>query len=258
VTVVVHHRLEGPADGPVLVFSNSLGTTSEMWDDQAAALSERFRVLRYDTRGHGASPVPPGPYAIADLGRDVIELLDRLGIERASFCGLSIGGMTGMWLGAHAPQRLDRLVLCCTAPWLPPREQWVERAATFRAQGTGAVADAALERWFRPAFAGRDPERLERIRRTLLATPAEGYAACCEAIGELDLRAELADVRSPTLVIAGADDPVGTPEIARDMAAAIPDARLVVVPEARHLANIEQPETVTRALMEHLDAKVSA
>lgn len=257
-TVAVHHRLDGPEDGPVLVLSNSLGTTSEMWDDQAAALSERFRVLRYDTRGHGASPVPPGPYSIADLAGDVIALLDRLEIERASFCGLSIGGMTGMWLGAHAPARLDRLVLCCTAPRLPPREQWVERAATVRAQGTAPLADATLGRWFTPAFADRAPETLERVRRTLLATPPEGYAACCEAIGELDLRAELAEVRAPTLVIAGADDPVGTPEIARDIAAAISGARLVVVPEARHLANIEQPETVTRALMEHLDAKVSA
>jgi 3-oxoadipate enol-lactonase len=253
VTVAVSHRLEGREDGPVLVLSNSLGTTSEMWDDQAAVLSQHCRLLRYDTRGHGASPVPPGPYAIGELGRDVIDLLNRLDIRRASFCGLSIGGMTGMWLGANAPERLDRLVLCCTAPELPPRQDWVERAALVREQGTGTVVDATLERWFTPAFAARDPERLERLRQTFLSIPAEGYAGCCEAISEVALSSDLGNVRAPTLVIAGADDPVGTPAIARDMAGAIPGARLEIVPDARHLANVEQAELVTDALREHLE-----
>jgi 3-oxoadipate enol-lactonase len=174
-TVEAHHLQEGPEEAPVLVLSNSLGTTLEMWDEQAPALSERFRLLRYDHRGHGGSPVPPGPYKIEDLGRDVIALLDRLGVERFSFCGLSLGGMVGMWLASEAPERVERLVVCCTSARFAP-DTFDSRARTVRANGVGAIADTVVERWFTPAFREGRPQVVEWARRMLLETPAEGYA----------------------------------------------------------------------------------
>jgi 3-oxoadipate enol-lactonase len=160
------------------MLSNSLGTNLGMWDDQLPSLVDRFRVLRYDQRGHGRSPAPPGPYTIAELAGDALDLLDRLGLERVSFCGVSLGGMTGMWLAVNSPERLDRLALCCTSAYLPPRENWTERAETVRARGMEAVVDAALERWFTPALAERRPDAVERTRRALLNVSAEGYAGC--------------------------------------------------------------------------------
>jgi 3-oxoadipate enol-lactonase len=253
-SVDVKHSLEGPDGAPVLVFSNSLGTTAAMWDEPAAALSDRFRILRYDARGHGGSPAPPGPYSIAELGGDVIALLDRLELETVSFCGLSIGGMTAMWLGANAPERIEALAVCCTAAQLAPREAWIDRAALVRAEGLGAVVDATVERWFRPEFIAGNPALIERIRGTFLSTDPEGYAGCCEAIAEFDFRERLGEVTPPTLVVAGEDDPVGTPELVRELEAGIPDARLVSLP-ARHLASVEQPRLFTAALLEHLSAK---
>lgn len=253
-SVEVQHRLQGPEDAPVLCFSNSLGTTSEMWDEQAAALSDRFRILRYDNRGHGGTPASPGPYSIAALGGDVIALLDRLGLERVSFCGLSIGGMIGLWLGAHAPERLESLTVCCTGAQLPPAEMWVDRAATVRAEGVAAVVDATIERWFAPEFVAGHDDTVERVRRSFLTTDPEGYAGCCEALAEFDMRDELGAVRPPTLVIAGDDDQVGTPERVRELENGIPQARLVSLP-ARHLAAVEQPELFTESLLEHLGAE---
>lgn len=250
----VNRIVSGPEGGPPLVLSSSLGTTHAMWDAQADTLSERFRLVRYDRRGHGASPVPPGPYRIEDLGGDVIELLDDLGLERVSFCGLSIGGMVGMWLAAEAPERVERLVLCCTYPHLPPAEMWAERAALVRAEGVEAVADAVLGRWFTPSAPA---ELVESFRRMLVATPAEGYAGCCEAIGELDLRDRLGSISAPTLVITGEADPVASPENGEALAAAIPGARHVVIERAAHIANAEQPEAVTRALLDFLGEEVS-
>ncbi len=254
-SVEVEYTLEGPGDAPVVVFSNSLGTTGVMWDAQAAALSERFRVLRYDTRGHGGSPAPPGPYSVAELGGDLLALLDRLELERVSFCGLSIGGMTGMWLGVNAADRIDRLAICCTAMRLPPPEMWTDRAALVRNDGMTAVIDATMERWFTPAFPGRSPEVVERIREIFLMTDPEGYAGCCEALGDFDMTGELGAVRAPTLVIAGEEDPVGTPERAAAIAAEVVDSRLVVLPEARHLAAVEQSEAVTKELERLLDGE---
>lgn len=247
-SVDVHHSLEGPDGAPVVVFSNSLGTTGTMWDTQAAALSDRYRVLRYETRGHGGTPAPPGPYSVAELGGDVLALLDRFELERVSFCGLSIGGMTGMWLGVNAAERIDRLAICCTAMTLPPPEMWTERAALVRNDGMGAVIDATIERWFTPAFPKRSPEVVKRIREIFLATNPEGYAGCCEALAAFDMTGELGAVRAPTLVIAGEEDPVGTPERAAATAAEVIDSRLVVLPEARHLAAVEQAEAVTKEL----------
>jgi 3-oxoadipate enol-lactonase len=255
VSTDVHHSLEGPEDAPVIVFSNSLGTTGAMWDAQAAALSDRFRVLRYDTRGHGETPAPPGPYTVAELGGDVLALLDRLGLERVSFCGLSIGGMTGMWLGVHAPERIERLVICCTGMQLPTAEMWTERAALVREKGMGEVIDATMERWFTPAFPERSPEVVERIREIFLATDPEGYAGCCEALAEFDMRGELDPISAPTLVIAGEDDQVGTPERAAAIGEEIEGSRVVILPNARHLPAVEQADAVTSELEQHLSAQ---
>jgi 3-oxoadipate enol-lactonase len=252
VSVDLHHTLEGPDDAPVVVFSNSLGTTGLMWDAQAAALSDRLRVLRYGARGHDGTPAPPGPYTVEELAGDVLALLDRLELERVSFCGLSIGGMTGMWLGANAPKRIERLVICCTAMRLPPAEMWTERAALVREQGMEAVVEGTMERWFTPDFPKRSAEVVGRIRETFLETDPEGYAGCCEALARFDMRGRLDTIRAQTLIIAGADDPVGTPERAAAMAEEVDGSRLVVLPEARHLAAVEKADEVTRELEQHL------
>jgi 3-oxoadipate enol-lactonase len=254
----LHHRLDGPEGAPVMMLSNSLGTALDMWDEPLPALARHFRVLRYDQRGHGRSPAPPGPYTIAELAGDALELLDRLGLERVSFCGASLGGMTGMWLAINAPGRVERLALCCTSAHLPPRENWTDRAATVRAQGMEAVAEAQLERWFTPALAQFRPELVERTRRTLLATPPEGYAGCCEAIGAHDLRAELDSIRAPTLVLAAADDPATPPEHGRLIAEAVDGARFVMLKGARHLAAVERTEDFVRAVLGHLTVRASA
>jgi 3-oxoadipate enol-lactonase len=228
---------------------NSLGTTLEMWDAQVVDLTAQFRLARYDQRGHGRSPVPQGPYSIEDLARDALGLLDDLGIERTSFCGLSIGGMVGMWLASETPERIERLVLCSTAPTLPPREQWLERAATVRADGVSAITDAAIDRWFTPLA----PDWLrERFRTMLVETPAEGYAGCCEALADLDLRDRLGAIEAPTLVVTGAGDPVAPPQTGEQLAASISGARHVTVAGARHIANAEQPATFTQPVLAHL------
>jgi 3-oxoadipate enol-lactonase len=250
--VSVHHVVDGPESAPALVLSNSLGTTLDVWDRQIPALTPYFRVIRYDLRGHGGSPVPPGPYDIEDLGADVLRLLDLLGVAGAHQCGLSIGGMVAMWLAASAPERVDRVVLCCTSPRFEPATMWRERAATVRAKGTSAIADAVIARWFTPAFAHGCPEVLERMRTTLGATPPQGYAACCDLLERTDLLPSLPSIHAPTLAIAGAHDPVAPPGKAHLIAAAIPDCRVAVVERAAHLANVEQPDAVSALILEHL------
>ena len=245
------YELGGPEQAPVLVLGNSMGTTMAMWDDQLPALSGRFRVLRYDHRGHGASEAPPGPYRIEQLGDDLLGLLDELGLDRVSFCGLSLGGMIGIWLAANAPERVDRLVLCCTSAKVDPGP-YLERAARVRAGGTGSVAGEVVERWFTPAFRERAPETVARTVAMLAATPDEGYAGCCEAIAAMDLRDGLGSIAAPTLVIAGGDDPATPAPHAEAIVAAVAGAQLKVVPGAAHLANIEQPQQITRLLLDHL------
>jgi 3-oxoadipate enol-lactonase len=252
VPVELHHEFRGKRGSPALVFTGSLGTDLTMWEPQADRLKPRFCTLRYDIRGHGRSPVPTGPYSVADLGSDLLTLLDRLGIERASLSGLSIGGMISMWVAAHAPERVERLVLCCTSAQLGPREAWIERAATVREQGVGAIADAVLERWFTPGFAASRPDVIERMRGILSATPPEGYAGCCEAIAEMDLRGDLPRITAPTLVLAGADDPATPPEHGRLIADLIPGARFEVVSPAAHLATIERPDLTTAMILRFL------
>jgi 3-oxoadipate enol-lactonase len=248
----VHYDLTGPEDAPLLVLSNSLGSTPVMWDAQLPTLAERLRVVRYDHRGHGRSPVPPGPYSLADLGADALALLDRIGTERVHWCGLSLGGMVGMWLAINAPERIDRLVLCCTSAKLGPPSMWIERAAVVRAEGVDAIADAGIGRWLTPAFIAREPEAAAAVRAMLAATPAEGYAGCCAAIEHMDLLDELGAVRAPTLVIAAAEDPATPPEHGERIAARVPGARFALVDDAAHLATVEQPAAMTELIAGHL------
>lgn len=251
--VEVHHQVSGRADGPPVVLSNSLGATLAMWDRTVPALEERFRVVRYDIRGHGGSPVPDGPYTIDDLVDDVIALLDRLGLDRVHFVGLSLGAMTGLHLAARNPERVDRLAVLCTGAHLGPAQGWRDRAAAVRAGGSTAVAEAVVARWYTAGFREREPERTAAAVAAVAATPAEGYAGCCEAIATMDLRDELTRITAPTLALAGADDPATPPPQLAAIADTVADGRLLVVPRAAHLANDEQPEAVNAALLEHLE-----
>jgi 3-oxoadipate enol-lactonase len=250
--VKLAHRLDGPDNAPVVVLVNSLGTTMELWEPQLPALTESHRVLRFDTRGHGASEVPDGPYTVPELADDVVELLDELGLDRVSLCGVSLGGAIGMWLGAAHPERIDRLVLACTSAYFGPPDTWLDRARVARAEGPGALADAVMARWFTERAHAETPEVVARFRDALASTPAEGYAACCEALAEWDFRGRLADVAAPTLVIAAADDPATPPEHGRAIADAILGARMHLIPDAAHLVNVERSDDFDRALLEHL------
>jgi 3-oxoadipate enol-lactonase len=233
-----------------VLLGGSLGTTGAMWDPLLDVLGGRVDALPYDALGHGTAPVPPGPYEIADLGRHVLGLMDERGLGRASFCGLSIGGMTGMWLAANAPERIDRLILICTAALL--RTGYRERAAAVRAAGSvEPIADAVVERWLTPACAAAQPELVAWLRAQLVATPAAGYAACCEAIEAMDLRPDLARIAAPTLVIAAAHDPATPPALGRAIAEAVAGARYELV-DAAHLAAVERPAVVARLVLEHL------
>src|SRR4051794_34736629 len=223
-----------------------------MWDENVAALAPRFRVLRYDTRGHGGSPAPAGPYSMDDLGADVLALLDRLELERVSFCGLSIGGMIGMWLASEAPRRIARLVLCCTVPQFPPRELWDERIESVRAQGIEPMVEPALDRWLPPDVRAARPQAEEHLRALLRSTAPEGYAGCCEAIRDMDLRDRLARIDAPTLVIAGSQAPSPPAENVRPLAEAIGDARYVELEGAAHIANMARPDEFETAVLDHL------
>jgi 3-oxoadipate enol-lactonase len=253
--VAVHALVTGRESAPAVVLSASLGSTHRMWDAQLAALEQRFRVVRYDTRGHGQSPVPAGPYTIDELADDVIALLDRLGIERVHLVGLSLGGMTAMRVAARNPDRVDRLAVLCTAAQFPPETAWHERATTVREEGSGAVAAAVVQRWFTAEYLAAHDDIRAQSEAMVASTPAEGYAGCCEAIAALDLRAELGSITTPTLAIAGADDPATPPAKLDEIAAGVKDGRLLVIPHAAHLANAEQPDIVTSALIEHLEQR---
>lgn len=254
-SVALHHAIDGPRDAPVVLLGNSLGTNLEVWDAQVPALAERLRVVRFDHRGHGRSPVPPAPYEIADLGADVLALINRLGVERTHYCGLSIGAMVGMWLAIHVPERVDRLVLMCTAAHLPPASAWAQRAREVLAAGTPEpVADSVVDRWLTPRFAEEHPEVRRWLRDMLVGQPPDGYAACCGAIERMDLRAGLPRITAPTLVVSGADDPASAPEHQALIAGAIPGARLAVVADAAHLAAVQQPQIVNRLILDHLEA----
>jgi 3-oxoadipate enol-lactonase len=251
---VLAYDLTGPPDAPVLVLGGSLGTTRGMWQPQLDALSADFRVLRYDHLGHGESDVPRGPYRLEQLGAHLVMLLDALDLPTVSYAGLSLGGMVGMWVAAHHPSRIDRLALLCTSAHLPPADNWHDRAATVRAHGTTAIADAAVARWITDTMRREKPEAVEKLTAMISAAPAEGYAACCEAIATMDLRPVLPRITAPTLVIAGADDPATPPAHGRLIADTIPDATLTVLPDAAHLASYQHPAQVNALLKAHLKA----
>jgi 3-oxoadipate enol-lactonase len=224
-----------------------------MWDAQLDALTERFQVVRYDTRGHGQSPVPAGPYSIDDLADDVVALLDRLGIASAHLIGLSLGGMTVMRLAARDPDRVDRIGLLCTAARLASTQSWLARAQTVRAHSASAVAESVVSRWFTPAYLDAHPEVRATHEQMVCSTSDEGYAACCEAIAEMDLRQDLSAIAAPTLAMAAADDPATPPQLLEDIVGQIPRSRLVLIEDAAHLANVQQPTVVTAALLAHLE-----
>ncbi len=250
-------RIDGPPGAPVLVLGNSLGTSSELWERQLPALAGRFRLVRYEHPGHGPaggwlSPAPAGPYTIAMLGAGVLAALDRFGVGRALYCGVSLGGMIGMWMAATAPDRIAGLALCCTSAHLPPAQMWRQRAATVRADGSGVIAAQVVARWFTPEFAAAEPDVIAAFAAGLAATQPAGYAGCCEAIAAMDLRPLLGAITAPTLVIAGADDPATPPWHGALIAAGIPGARLKVIRGAAHLANVSQAGEVSHAVVQHL------
>ena len=241
-------EIEGPADAPVLMLSNSLGTDLRMWDGQVKPFTARFRLIRYDRRGHGRSAVPPGPYTIERLGRDVLGILYHLGIERIDWCGLSMGGMVGQWLGANAPGRIRRLVLANTSCHYSVKDPWNERIAAVAAGGLAPLADAMMGRWFSPGFIEAEPGTIAHMKDMMLATPAAGYIANCEAVRDMDHRDILAGIAAPTLIVAGRHD-VATPVAAAAyIRARIPGAALTVL-DAGHISNIEQASDFTAEVM---------
>ncbi|PSS51202.1 3-oxoadipate enol-lactonase [Enterobacter sp. FS01] len=249
----LEYRLDGPEEAPVLVLSNSLGTTWQMWQPQMAGFTQHFRVLRYNTRGHGHSPVSEGGITLDSLGLDVIALLDHLDIERAFFCGISLGGMIGMWLNRHAPSRFPRLVVANTAAKIGEARGWLQRATTVRQQGMTPVASTAADRWFTPAFRKQNPGIVQLLIDDLADTPTEGYAACCEALAAADLRAEVAAMLRPMLVIAGEEDPVTTLQEAEWLAAQAKQTEYVALP-ASHLSNVACPSEFNQHVITFLTA----
>ena len=250
--VAVHHEVSGPVEAPVVVLAGSLGSTLAMWDPQVPALSEHLRVVRYDLRGHGRSPVPPGPYSMDDLVDDMVALLDRLEVERAHVVGLSLGGMAAIRMAVREPHRVDRLALLCTSACLGPPQGWAERAAAVRTDGTASIAAAVVGRWLTAEQYQADPALVAELEAMIASTPVEGYAASCAAIEHMDQRGDLASILAPTLALAGSDDPVTPPAHLAAIATAIPGGRLLVLDGAAHLANLGQRTAVNEALIGHL------
>jgi 3-oxoadipate enol-lactonase len=255
--VEVSYTEGGPADAPVVVLSNSLGATRGMWDPQVPALAERFRVVTYDTRGHGDSPSPAGPYTLDDLVDDVVALLDRLGVRRAHVAGLSLGGMTAMRLAAREPERVGRLAVLCSSA-KAEGQGYLERAAAVRAGGTAPLAPAVVGRWLTPGYAAARPDLVARLEAMVAGADDEGYASCAEVVAHLDLREDLGRISAPTLVVSGAEDAALPPEHQQAIVDGIAGAELLTVSPAAHLANLEQPLQVTGALLGHLAAAGAA
>lgn len=247
----LYYRLDGPEDAPVVMLSNSLGTDHTLWSEQMPALG-RYRVLRYDARGHGRSDAPAGDYDMEAVCRDVLSILDHLEIDKVRYCGLSMGGAVGQWLGAHAPQRFERLILANTGAVFGTPQVWQGRIDAVRAGGMAAVVDGVIERWFTPAFAQAHPDVIARIRAVLLATPPQGYIGCCAALRDTDFRRFLPRVAVPTLVIGGKYDAASPPERTQELADNIPGAKLVML-EAAHLSALEQTGAFNAALTEFLE-----
>jgi 3-oxoadipate enol-lactonase len=251
--VEVDATVDGPEDAPVVVLANSLGAARGMWDPQVPALAERYRVVTYDMRGHGTSPAPSGPYTLDDLVDDLVALLDRLGADRAHVAGLSLGGMVGLRLAAREPARVHRLAALCTSAKTEP-QGFLDRAAAVRANGTAPIAGTVVSRWLTPTYAAEHPDLVARLEAMVAGCDDEGYAACAEVVAGIDLRADLARVAAPTLVISGADDLALPPAHQQAIAEGIAGAELLSISPGAHLANLERPPAVTDALLAHFDA----
>jgi 3-oxoadipate enol-lactonase len=240
--------VEGRDSGPTLMLSNSLGATLQMWEPQMAALTKLFRVVRYDRRGHGKSNVPPGPYSMERFGKDAIAILDDLNIEKVHWCGLSMGGMVGQWLGANAPHRIDRLILANTSCYYPDPTNWNNRIKAVTEGGIASVADAVIAGWLTVDFRERSPQIAQRMKDMLTASPLQGYIACCEALRTLDQRELLPKIRARTLVIAGRKDMATPVEAGEYIRAHIPGASMTLL-DAAHISNVEQPHDFTEAVV---------
>lgn len=251
----VYYELSGPAEAPVVMLSQSLACSSAMWWPQVPALAGKYRVLAYDTRGHGQSGAPAGEYSFDQLGDDAVALMDALGIEAVHWVGLSMGGMIGQNLGLRHADRVHSLTLCDTSSRIPPEMApvWHERIETAQTKGMAALADSTLERWFTEPYRAKNPPEIDRVRQLILATPVAGYVGCCHAISRLDYSARLGEIDKPTLVVVGEEDPATPVAAAEAIRAGIPGARLEVIPKASHLSNVEQPEAFNAALTGFLD-----
>jgi 3-oxoadipate enol-lactonase len=238
----IHYEVAGPEGAPLLLLSNSLGAELGMWDAQAEEFSKRYRVLRYDNRGHGESSAPKSPYTLADVAGDAAALVEHLGEKSILFCGLSLGGMVGMWLATHYPEMIQKLLLCNTSALLGPRENWDTRMDAVRKGGMQAVVKPVIERWFTERFRKSSPDVVARIERSFLNNSVEGYAGCCAAIRDMDQRKTIGGITAPTMVIAGTFDPSTPPAMGQEIAGAIKGSRYVELPTA-HLSNVEAAKT---------------
>ena len=255
--VAVSYTVDGAEDAPVVVLSNSLGATRGMWDPQVPALAERYRVVTYDTRGHGSSPAPSGPYSLDDLVDDLVALLDEVGAERAHVAGLSLGGMTAMRLAARDPELVNRLAVLCTSA-KPDPQPFLDRAVAVRSGGTAPLAPTVAGRWVTPPFAAEHPDLVARLEAMIAGSDDEGYAACCEVVAAVDLREDLGRIAAPTLVVSGAEDLALPPAHQQVIADGISDAELLTVSPAAHLANLERTAEITGALLAHFDGAGTA
>ena len=247
--VDLHHRVDGPDGAPEVVLLHAIGTSLRMWAPQVPELSREHRVISIDLRGHGRSPVPPGPYTMGELAGDVVAVLDGLGIERASICGLSLGAMVGLTMAAHAPERIDRLIAASVVAVPSSPTSWHERGQRVLVGGSAAISDLVVERW---GYRDRNASVAAFVLEMLAATPADGYAGCCEAIAGMDLRPALPRITAPSLLLAGSEDPAAPPSAAHDMVASMPNARVAVIDGAAHLLNVEAPIATTQAILEQL------
>ena len=257
-TVPLNHDVQGRPDAPPVFLGGSLGTTLAMWDGLADALAQDYRVVRFDTRGHGSSPTPAGPYTMTGLAADVVALADELGIDRFAYVGLSLGGGIGQTLAVEHPERLASLVLCCTAPTFGDPETWRERSARVTAEGMDWLVESTRKRWFTPDFLESDPAAAKRILDMLAHTSPVGYAACCDALSTYDLTDRLGDISTPTRVVTAAQDPVTPPEVTRLLADGITGADQVVIEDAAHLVNIARPDAFREAVTAHLETTMGA
>jgi 3-oxoadipate enol-lactonase len=247
----IYVEVAGREEAPALMLSNSLGTNLHMWDDQVSELSKHFRLIRYDRRGHGKSGVPKGPYSMERFGRDALSVLDALGIKKTNWCGLSMGGMVGQWLGANAPDRVEKLILSNTNFCYADKTPWRDRIKFIREKGLNELAGPNMERWFTKEFRDRAPETLTRLKEAFVATNPDGYIACCEAIMAMDFTGSNPRIKAPTLVIVGAHDPATPPSAGEAIQKQVPGAKLASL-NAAHIANVEQPQIYTETVLNFL------